>query len=196
MGSLRRTAENVRSSLLIRLCWRFPATTAIPRAASGPEFAAARRGRYEMRYHGTKAANLAPSGPENRLQGVISVELQPLLEEYLTLWRPRLAPPGEDHVFLSQTGRPLRTSQVTNAVTRATWRLTGIPVTPHLIRDIRATEYLKAHPGDAATVAARLGNTIEVIYKHYAHLLDGEADARAICLDSAGVRVKPHVLTP
>ena len=113
------------------------------------------------------------------MQGVISVELQPLLEEYLTLWRPRLAPPGEDHVFLSQTGRPLRTSQVTNAVKRATWRLTGIPVTPHLIRDIWATEYLKAHPGDAATVAARLGNTIEVIYKRYAHLLDGEADARA-----------------
>jgi site-specific recombinase XerD len=98
-------------------------------------------GRWEMRYHGKELKISHRQGQENRLQGVISVELQPLLEEYLTLWRPRLAPPGEDHVFLSQTGRPLRTSQVTNAVKRATWRLTGIPVTPHLIRDIWATGF-------------------------------------------------------
>jgi hypothetical protein len=28
-------------------------------------------------------------------------------------------------------------------------------------------------------VAKRLGNTIQVVYKHYAHLLDQEADTRA-----------------
>jgi hypothetical protein len=48
-----------------------------------------------------------------------------------------------------------------------------------MIRDIFATEYLKQHPGDAAGVAKRLGNTIQVVYKHYAHLLDQEADTRA-----------------
>ena len=28
-------------------------------------------------------------------------------------------------------------------------------------------------------MAKRLGNTIQVVYKHYAHLLDQEADTRA-----------------
>jgi hypothetical protein len=48
-----------------------------------------------------------------------------------------------------------------------------------MIRDIFATEYLKQYPGDAAGVAKRLGNTIAVVYRHYAHLLDQEADTRA-----------------
>jgi integrase len=180
MGSLRRTAWNVQISLLIRLMLEFPwRQRQFREMRLGQNLRQRGDGRWEMRYHGQELKISHRQGQENRLQGVISAELQPLLEEDLTFWRPRLAPPGEDHMFLSQTGRPLRTLQLTNAVKRATWRFTGIPVTPHLIRDIWATEYLKAHPGDAATVAARLGNTIEVIYKHYAHLLDGEADARA-----------------
>jgi hypothetical protein len=65
-------------------------------------------------------------------------------------------------------------------------RFARVGVTPHLIRDIFATEYLKQHPGDAAGVAKRLGNTIQVVYKHYAHLLDQEADARADTSSSRG----------
>ena len=38
---------------------------------------------------------------------------------------------------------------------------------------------MKQHPGDAAGAAKRLGNTIQVVYKHYAHLLDQAADTRA-----------------
>jgi len=73
----------------------------------------------------------------------------------------------------------LSANRLTGVVAVTTMRFTGVGVTPHIIRDIFATEYLKQHPGDAAGVAKRLGNTVPVIYKHYAHLLDQEADTRA-----------------
>jgi integrase len=54
-----------------------------------------------------------------------------------------------------------------------------VAVTPHMFRDIFATEYLNENPGDAAGVARRLGNTVATVYRHYAHLLNASADARA-----------------
>jgi integrase len=103
----------------------------------------------------------------------------PLLEEYLTIWRPRLAKAGEEHVFLNSKGHPFTANRLTGAVSVSTMRFARVGVNPHMIRDIFATEYLKQNPGDAAGVAKRLGNTIQVVYKHYAHLLDQEADTRA-----------------
>jgi len=76
-------------------------------------------------------------------------------------------------------GHPFTANRLTGAVAVSTMRFARVGVTPHIIRDVFATEYLKQHPGDAAGVAKRLGNTIQVVYKHYAHLLDQEADTRA-----------------
>jgi hypothetical protein len=47
---------------------------------------------------------------------------------------------------------------------------TGVAVNPHLIRDIWATEYLQAHPGDYETVADRLGNTVPVVIRYCGHI--------------------------
>jgi site-specific recombinase XerD len=103
----------------------------------------------------------------------------PVLEEYLTTWRPRLARAGEAHVFLNSKGRPLTANRLTGVVAVTTMRFARVGVTPHLIRDIFTTEYLKQHPGDAAGVAKRLGHTVQVVYKHDAHLLDQEAETCA-----------------
>jgi hypothetical protein len=102
-----------------------------------------------------------------------------LLEEYLTLWRPLLAKAGEAHVFLNTKGHPCTANRLTGVVAVTTMRFARVGVTPHLIREIFATEYLKEHPGGAAGVAKRLGNTVQVVYRHYTHLLDQEADTRA-----------------
>jgi integrase len=115
----------------------------------------------------------------NRYECEFPADLVPLLEEYLTVWRPRLAKAEEEHVFLNSKGHPYTANRLTGVVAVTTMRFARVGVTPHLIRDIFATEYLKQHPGDAAGVAKRLGNTIQVVYKHYAHLLDQEADTRA-----------------
>jgi hypothetical protein len=54
----------------------------------------------------------------------------------------------------------------------------------------------RPHPGDAAGVAKRLGNTIQVVYKHYAHLLDQEADTRADSFLQGALRHEhPHDAT-
>jgi integrase len=136
-------------------------------------------GLWRIRFSGQELKVDRRDGGVNRYECVFPPDLVPLLEEYLTVWRPRLAKAGEAHVFLNSKGRPFSANRLTGVVAVTTMRFTGVGVTPHLIRDIFATEYLKQHPGDAAGVAKRLGNTIQVVYKHYAHLLDQEADTRA-----------------
>ncbi len=132
-----------------------------------------------IRFSGQELKIDRRDGGVNRYECPFPPDLVPLLEEYLTIWRPRLARDGEDHVFLNSKGHPFSANRLTGVVAVTTERFTGVGVTPHIIRDIFATEYLKQYPGDAAGVAKRLGNTIQVVYKHYAHLLDQEADTRA-----------------
>jgi integrase len=134
---------------------------------------------WRIRFSGQELKVDRRDGGVNRYECLFPPDLVPLLEEYLTVWRPRLAKPGEAHVFLNSIGRPFTANRLTSVVAVTTMRFARVGVTPHLIRDIFATEYLKQRPGDAAGVAKRLGNTIQVVYKHYAHLLDQEAETRA-----------------
>lgn len=95
-------------------------------------------------------------------------------------------------MFLNSKGRPFTANRLTGAVAVTTMRFVRVGITPHLIRDVFATEYLKQHPGDAAGVAKRLGNTIQVVYKHYAHLLDQKADTRADTFLQGVLRDEQH----
>ncbi len=136
-------------------------------------------GQWQIRFSGEELKVGRRDGDVNRYECVFPPDLVPLLEEYVTVFRPLLASAGEDHVFLNSKGHPFSANRLTGVVAVTTMRFTGVGVTPHIIRDVFATEYLKRYPGDAAGVAKRLGNTIQVVYKHYAHLLDQEADTRA-----------------
>jgi len=136
-------------------------------------------GLWRIRFSGQELKVDRRDGGVNRYKSVFPPDLVPWLEEYLTIWRPRLATAGEEHVFLNSKGHPFTANRLTGAVAVSTMRFARVGVTPHIIRDVFATEYLKQHPGDAAGVAKRLGNTIAVVYRHYAHLLDQEADTRA-----------------
>ena len=136
-------------------------------------------GLWRVRFSGQELKVDRRDGGINRYECLFPEDLVSLLEEYLTIWRPRLATAGEAHVFLNSKGHPFSANRLTGVVAVTTMRFAHVGVTPHIIRDIFATEYLKQYPGDAAGVAKRLGNTIQVVYKHYAHLLDQEADTRA-----------------
>jgi hypothetical protein len=136
-------------------------------------------GVWRIRFRGQELKVDRRDGGVNRYECVFPSDLVPWLEEYLTIWRPRLATAGEEHVFLNSKGCPFTANRLTGAVAVTTMRFARVGVNPHMIRDIFATEYLKQHPGDAAGVAKRLGNTIQVVYIHSAHLLDQEADTRA-----------------
>jgi integrase len=136
-------------------------------------------GCWRIRFRGTELKVARKMGALNVYECAWPEDLISELEEYLTIWRPHLAPDGEDHVFLNSNGRIWSDTHLCNRIAIATKRFIGVGVTPHMFRDIWATEYLKQYPGDAAAVAKRLGNTIEMVYRHYAHLLDGDADTRA-----------------
>jgi integrase len=136
-------------------------------------------GLWRVRFRGQELKVDRRDGGVNRYECPFPPDLVPLLQEYLTVWRPRLAQAGQEHVFLNSKGHLFSANRLTGVVAVTTMRFARVGVTPHLIRDIFATEYLKQHPGDAAGVAKRLGNTVQVVYKHYAHLLDQEADTRA-----------------
>ena len=103
-----------------------------------------------------------------------------LLEEWLKDWRPKLATADDTHVFMNSRGhRLIKSKDVADMIARTTYRFTGVGVTPHMIRDIWATEYLEANPGDVGGAARRLGNTEQMVLLHYAHILKQNVDARA-----------------
>lgn len=65
----------------------------------------------------------------------------------------------------------------------ATFRFSGKSINPHLFRDCWATDYLrntrnKYGSCDIVGAAWMLGNSIEMIEKHYAHILDESAGNR------------------
>jgi len=117
--------------------------------------------------------------------------LVPLLEEWITRWRPILiasqassAKSGEDgssaqeFLFVDTKGQPLDEDKVWHAFTSTTYKFTGVALYPHLIRTIWATEYIKSTKNyiDAAYM---LGDTVETVLAKYAKLLDEDCGRRA-----------------
>jgi integrase len=92
----------------------------------------------------------------------------PVLEEFLQVHRRRL--PGSatsPFLFLTYHGRQFNEQAVGGELSSIVSRYTGQRFYPHLIRTIWATEYLEDHPGDFATVAEMLGDTLAVVMKTY-----------------------------
>jgi integrase len=137
-------------------------------------------GLWRIRFVGTELKVAQVKGVVKRYEFPFPTDLVPLLEEYLQVWRPKIAAEGETHVFINSRGKHFtQPKHVSDMIARTTYRFTGIGVTPHMFRDIWATEYLEANRGDVGGCARRLGNTPEMVMAHYAHILQASADERA-----------------
>jgi integrase len=178
-GSLTTMALWVEMSLLLRLWVRIPL-----RARNMCEMALGRNliqhpdGSREIIFRGRELKVAKRDGRENMITHPFPPGLVGLLEEWLTSWRPRLAPPGEPHLFVNTRGGPFNTRDLNYLIKRTTFKFSGVAVNPHRIRDIWATEYIKS-TRDVAGAAYMLGDTVPIVLKHYAHLLDAEAGRRA-----------------
>ena len=179
-NSGRRTSFYVAMSLMLRLLIRLPMRQRCLREMRfGTNLYQDHAGVWQIRFVGSQLKIDTVGGVINRYEFPFPSDLVALLEEWRTDWRPRLATPDEAHVFLNSAGHAFSSaSALGRAFKHLTYRFTGVAVNPHLIRDIWATEYLNA-TGDIAGCARRLGNTIQMVMKHYAHILKKDADARA-----------------
>jgi integrase len=91
------------------------------------------------------------------IHAIVPHQLIPLLEEYLTDYRPYLcgvSDPGT--LFLNGIGAPMNSNAVTDLVSQLTLRYGGRRVTPHIFRDIVAYTWLMHHPQDYLTLSKHL----------------------------------------
>jgi integrase len=136
-------------------------------------------GHWEVRFRGDDLKVGWRRGRVHELVYQFPLDLEGLLEEWLTKWRPLLIKaPDEPHVFVSKSGKPYTENTLWSMICRLTYKFTGVAVNPHMIRDIWATEYIKS-TRDITGAAYMLGNTEQIILRHYAHLLDAEAEQKA-----------------
>ena len=93
---------------------------------------------------------------------------------------------GGGHVFLSRLGTPLSNYQIGRLFRRNLPAVPDLrPITAHGLRHTHATVLL-SHGVPAATVAQRLGHSVEVCTRTYAHWLTS-ADEAAAAVWSAAV---------
>jgi len=176
-----RQAYYVEFSLIIRLLIRLPMRQRCIREMSlDKNLYQDHRGVWQIRFVGMELKVATRRGQPNRYEFPFPADLVPLLEEWLKDWRPKVARADDTHVFMNTQGNPFTKGRdVSDMIARTSYRFTGIGITAHLIRDVWATEYLEANPGDVSGAARRLGNTEQMIWLHYAHLLKQNVDARA-----------------
>lgn len=104
--------------------------------------------------------HFAPSETKmkNEVNAFFPSELVPLLKEYLSVHRPALIGKSVDPgtLFVSRVGRSMNISQINKLVANLASTHAGVPVTPHLYRDIVAFEWLQTHPEDYLTISKLL----------------------------------------
>mgnify|MGYP003372776081 CR=1 FL=1 len=121
----------------------------------------------------------AMHGYAKERQRVLPEQLSRVVDVYMDEHRQHLQRPGSN-VFLlkSATGdsryknpEPNLTEQgFYNLIAGVMQTYLGIPVGPHVIRHIVATDYLRKNPGDFATAAAILNDSEETVRRNYSHV--------------------------
>lgn len=83
------------------------------------------------------------------IHSLLPKQLVPLLEEYLSEYRPYLLRGNHcDNLFLNRRGGPLDAGIMSQLVRELTLRYAGRQITPHRFRDIVAYAWLQDHPED------------------------------------------------
>jgi hypothetical protein len=127
------------------------------------------------------------------VRGIIPRELLPLLKMYKT-YRPELVgarDPGT--LFLNRYGEAMSSNDVRALVTRLTVRYTGTRVTPHLLRDIYAANFLEKG-GKIEDLQRDLWHEDIATTQEYCKRFDASSHA-AICVDEYFARIDPGRLT-
>jgi integrase len=112
---------------------------------------------------------------KNEVNAYLPSELVPILEEYLSIHRPQLVSKSDDPgtLMVNDAGRHMSACQLRNLVKKLASTHAGVPVTPHLYRDIVAFEWLQSHPEDFLTISKLLWHrNISTTLKIYGNRFD------------------------
>jgi len=115
-------------------------------------------------------------------------ELLPYLLEYREVFRPILCRGrygrgggySGNRLWVSSRGGEQSLISIYKNVVSTTRRELGITVGPHLFRDAIATAMASSSPAQASGARLRLGNTLEVVERHYSHASTLEASRIAM----------------
>ena len=129
-----------------------------------------KEGTWWIKFEGKELKVDRKNGKVNKYLSEFPKQLVPFLEEWLDKWRPLLNP-KTDHLFVNSRGSSLNSISVRNWFRSTTFAYKEVCVTPHMVRTIWATEYIK-ETGNFNIAANMLGDNVETVLKHYAHLID------------------------
>jgi hypothetical protein len=140
------------------------------------------QGRWRLTFRGEQLKIASKRGQTNVFALPFPPSLVPLLEDYLTLWRPIiLAKVGhpDTHVFLTQFGTPYTTSTLRRTTSKIIYSYTGRHWHPHAIRTVWATEWIQKTHGDFYIAAVMLNDRLETVIAKYTHLLEEDVAEKA-----------------
>jgi len=162
-------AIRAQRSLLIRLLVRRPFRNRNIREMKINRNLRYENGHWLIEFRGDELKVGRVHGRMNFYRILFPDDLVAQLEEFLTVWRPIL--PGSElpELFTTSTGRPFTHSALNTEFKKVIYAYTGRATNMHLMRDIWVTEFLEQSQ-DFATAAEMLGDTVETVLRHYAHL--------------------------
>jgi integrase len=183
-----RGATRFQRGLMLKLLTRIPMRSRNLREMRlGKNLFQDRAGHWHLEFRGTELKVGKRAGRTNEYLFDLTQycppdtdDLLPALEEFLTVYRPRI-PNTTAHgpVFMTQIGTPYDVGSLRAELATIVARYTGQRFHPHIIRSIWGSEYLEEHPGDFATVAEMLGNTVDVVIKTYYDVVPKAQQAKA-----------------
>lgn len=134
------------------------------------------RGRHQVRHLQIAADEM--KGPDD-LEMAMPSDTSALMDEYLTLYWPRLAPAGSAFLFPNRFGQKRAKSQFANAISEFVREETGLSMHVHLFRHFAVKLYLAAHPGDMETARQFLRHRSDKVTRaHYTESQSNAAQAR------------------
>jgi integrase len=153
------------------------------------------KGQWRLRFTGEQLKVSRRGGKINAIEYKFPLDLTEALERYLYTWRPLVVAAGtnrhlapaehnqfskntdQEIVFLTTVGKPFIKDQICMLIQKMTLKYAGVPVNPHMLRTIWATEYIMDNK-DPVVAAYMLNDSVKTVMDKYAMLLrPSSADA-------------------
>jgi integrase len=183
LGAVR--ASQFQKGVILKLLVRVPLRQRnVRELRRGEHLYQDQKGHWQLHFQGGDLKVAARGGRVNEYNVNLTEyapEFVSLLEEFLTVHRPRL--PGattSPFLFLTNHGGPFSQQTLRVELAETVAMRTGQRFYPHLIRSIWATEYLE-QTQDFTTAAVLLGDTLKVVMQTYYDVVtrDHHVKARA-----------------